>query len=331
MMAHGPRIVVAGAVTSTHRILSGLLRNRANVVGVLGLDPAASRGVSGYTALDPITRDAQLPFATFRKIREPAVLETVRRWEPELLFAVGLSQLLDAELRAVPTLATVGFHPTLLPRGRGRAPLAWLVLNDTEGAATFFVIDDGVDSGPILAQARFSIGESDDASTVRDRIEHAIDVALDDWIPRLREGEWAPVAQDEARASFTGRRGPVDGLVDWSRDASVIARLVRAATRPHPGAYTHARDRVLRIWRATEVDRPVLGVVGRVVAFDEARPVVQTGRGLVRLDETSWDGEDGPAFRLGLPLGYRAQHQIHQLRSRVSELESRLRALEERA
>jgi len=184
--AEGPRIVVAGAVTSTRRILEGLLRNRARVVGALGLDPAASRGVSGYARLDDVAEAAGVPFATFRRIGEPAVLRTVRGWQPDLLFAVGISQLVGPELRAVPTLATVGFHPTVLPRGRGRAPLAWLVLGEREGAATFFVIDDGVDSGPILAQARFAIGEDDDATRVRDRIEAAIDTALDDWIPRLR-------------------------------------------------------------------------------------------------------------------------------------------------
>lgn len=323
-----PRIVVAGAVSSTRRILTTLLRNHADVVGVLGLDPAVSRGVSGYSRLDDIAHEAGVPFAHFRKIGAPDIVETVRSWQPDLLFAVGLSQLVGPELHQVPTKGTIGFHPTLLPRGRGRAPLAWLVLNERAGAATFFVIDDGVDAGPIVAQARFEIDEGDDAGIVMAKIEDAIEVALDDWIPRLDAGEWAPVAQDHDAASITGKRGPVDGLIEWGGDASDLVQLVRAATRPHPGAYTHFRDRVLRVWQATVVDRPVVGVVSRVVDFDEGRPVVQAGEGLLRLDETSWDGGDGPAFSLGMSLGYRAQHQIHQLRSRVAELESRLSALE---
>jgi len=87
---------------------------------------------------------------------------------------------------------------------------------------------------------------------------------------------------------------------------------------------------VLRVWRATVVDRPVTGVIGRVVAFDGDRPVVQTGDGLLRLDETGWDPADPPppTFALGMSLGYRAQHQIHQLRARVAALEARLEALE---
>lgn len=329
-MGRGPRLVVAGAVFSTRRILTNLVQHQANVVGVLGLDPAVSRGVSGYARLDGIAAEADIPFAPFRRMGDPDVIATLRAWEPDVLFAVGLSQLVGPEVRAIPRLGTVGFHPTALPRGRGRAPLAWLVLREREGASTFFVIDEGVDSGPILAQGPFTVAPDDDASTVSVKIEDGIDRALDTWIPRLIEGEWAPVPQDETHASFYGKRSPVDGLIDWSSPAPVIERLVKAATRPHPGAYTHHADRVLRIWRATTIDEPVEGVPSRVVGFDDGRPIVQTGAGLLRLDETSWDGGEGPAFTAGLSLGYRLQHQVHTLRARIASLEARLLALEER-
>jgi len=328
---HSPRIVLAGSVTSSRRTLEALVRHRANLVGVLELTEELAPQVSGFRRLHDVASTAGAPCATFRNINAPEIIEQVRAWQPDLLFVVGLSQLVKPELLSVPTRGCVGFHPTHLPKGRGRAPVAWLTLDGTPGAATFFLMDDGADSGPILVQEPFDVTSADYAEDVVRKTEDALDRALDRWLPALLRGEWNPRPQDDAQATYHGKRGPEDGLIDWREPAERIHALIRAASRPHPGAYTYARRRKLIVWRA-EVDKatPFRGVPGRILDLHPERgALVQCGEGLLWLNEVEWSG-DAPPGRLsvGLKLGVDLEDEIVRLQSEVEALRERIAHLE---
>ncbi len=325
-----PRIVLAGSVGSSRLTLQALLRHRANVVGVLELAPDDPSAISGFARLNDVAAEAGVPCVGFQNINAPEIVAQVREWHPELLFVVGLSQLVKAELLSVPKLACVGFHPTLLPRGRGRAPVAWLVLDAAPGAANFFVMDEGADSGPILVQEPFDVSPTDDAASVTVSLERAIERALNRWLPKLLAGEWNPQPQDEAWATYHSKRAPEDGLIDWSKSAGEIHSLIRATTRPHPGAYSYFKDRKLIVWRA-ELDTatPFRGVIGRVLLNDVRRgSLVQTGDGLLWLSEIEWgDGDTStpPKLAVGQKLGYVVEDEIHRLKARIAELEMRIK------
>jgi len=333
-----PRMVVAGAVVSTRRIVQRLLRHGCSVVGVLGLESAAAPRTSAYCRLDDLAREAGVPYADFHNVNDPESVDIVRRWKPDLLFAVGLSQLLGDELLGLPRLGCVGFHPTWLPEGRGRAPVAWLTMEARSGAASFFLMDQGMDTGPILVQEPYYVGPSDYAGDVVARQMAAIDRALDRWLPQLLSGHWDPVAQDDAQATYYGRRAPEDGLIDWSWPAERIHALIRAASRPHPGAYTYLKGHKLIVWRAEpEHALPWSGVAGRVLLTDAERgALVQTGDGLLWLAEVEDVDADGPApsagaglLRVGTRLGYAPQDEIQRLRRQVTQLQARLARIEE--
>lgn len=325
--ALGPRIVLAGSVGSSRRTLQGLLRHRANVVGVLGLSIQAARKVSGYTRLDDLAHSAGIPYYEFRNINNPDVVATVRSWQPDILFVIGLSQLVREELLSLPTRGCIGFHPTWLPESRGRAPVAWLVLDGRPGAATFFLMDKGVDSGPIFVQEPFYVSSHDYAADVVEKLEAAIDTALDCWLPRLIAGEWNPQPQDGFHASYNGRRAPADGLIDWRLPAVKIHALIRATSHPHPGAYTYVGNRKLIIWRSSlEPKLAYRGVVGRIVHFDSQHGwLVQTGDSLLWLTEVVYaDAEylnPQSELRVGMRLGYVVEDEIFKLKRRLAQLE----------
>jgi methionyl-tRNA formyltransferase len=328
-----PRIALAGSVSFSRVTLEGLLRNRANVVGALGLSASKSANVSDYARMDDIAKQAGIPYADFENINEAGVLEAVRTWKPDLLFVVGLSQLAREQLLAAPSRGCIGFHPTHLPCGRGRAPVAWLTHDGIPGAATFFLMDEGTDSGAILVQEPFPVAKDARSSDVIDEVRAAIGRALDRWIPRLVKGEWNPAPQDHSKATYLGKRGAEDGLIDWSQSALEIDRLVRTAGRPYPGAYTYVKDAKLLIWR-TEVDRSNLhrGVTGRVLEIDgDGAMLVQTGHGRLWLRETEFQANgERPRVAVGTRLGYAAENEIYVLRRRVAELERRIAELAER-
>jgi len=325
------RIVVAGATTSTRLTLDALLCHQADVVGVLQLRPESSRTVTGFEPLETVAGRVGIPCVTFRNINDAPVVEQVRQWQPDLMFVVGLSQLVHRELISLPKLGCIGFHPTFLPAGRGRAPLAWLVLDNGPGAASFFLIDEGADSGSIFEQEPFEVTPEDDAGTIGDKLNAAMIRALDRWLPRLLKGEWNPRPQNELLATWNGRRGPEDGLIDWNQSALQIHALIRAATAPHPGAYTWVGDRRLIVWRAElETRLPWRGVAGRVLMVDRERgALLQTGDGLLWLTEVQFADEATPgltssALKVGQKLGFVVQDELAALRARVADLEQRL-------
>ena len=330
-----PRIVLAGGVESSRLTLGRLLDHGANVAAVLGLHAGAAPNTSGYARLDDLAAAARVPYHDFVSINTPAAVEVARRAAPDLLFVVGLSQLIGPELLALPALGCVGFHPTRLPEGRGRAPVAWLTLEGRGGAATFFAIDQGVDSGPILAQEPFEVSPGDYAADVSRKLYEAMERALDRWLPRLLAGEWSPVPQDEARATYYGRRAPEDGRIDWSASAEEICALVRASSHPHPGGYTFADGVKLLVWKAEPAaGLPWKGAVGRILIRDAGgRWLVQSGRGLVWLSEVQVEapGQDAQRLlRVGRRLGITAEDEVVRLRDSLAAMEQRLSELERR-
>jgi methionyl-tRNA formyltransferase len=316
------RVVVIGAVRSTEVTLRALVRNGLEVVGVLGHEPGDRSAVAGWVDLRRLAGELGLPFRGFLSVNDPDNVRWASALKPDLIFAVGFSQLLEESWLDLPRLGCIGFHPTALPHGRGRAPLAWTVLEMKPGAATFFLMGRGADDGPIFDQVPFRLVEEDDASSVLAKVVEAIDVCLDRWLPELKRGAWNPQPQDERLASWYGRRCPEDGLIDWSHASGAIERLVKASTHPHPGAYSYLGDAKLVIWSAeAECRLPIRGVTGRVLRRDSSgRLLVQCGDGHLWIKEFELVPDGGRGVRVGDKLGYSVQDEINRLRMEVAML-----------
>lgn len=319
------RIAVVGGVGSTAVLVEKLAQHRFDETRVWGFEPGDPTIVSGWTDLRGLAARLGLGFQGFRKVKE--TVPSLTEFAPEIVFVVGLSQLVSPEFLGIAAVGTVGFHPTALPRGRGRAPVAWMALKAESGAANFFVMGEGVDDGPVLVSVPFEVHLDDDAASVTAKVLRAESVALDQWLPTLRARGLVGVAQDESAATWFGRRTPEDGCIDWARPANDVVRLVRASTRPHPGAFTFDGDVVVRIWTASQSGEPIEGVVGRVLAVEsEGSFLVQAGDGPVRVDHWAAALDDWRP-QVGRRLGLSGDVAIHELRSRCADLEEQLRAL----
>jgi methionyl-tRNA formyltransferase len=320
------RIAVIGGVGSTAVLIEKLHEHEFEDLKVWGFVPKDVTQVSGWTNLASLCSKFQFSYQSFARIGE--CVDDIRDFDPDIIFAVGLSQLIPAQVMQAARKGCIGFHPTALPRGRGRAPIAWLILDQVDGAASFFVIREGVDDGPILAQQPFAVTQADDATAVEHKVLAAEAVALDSLLPRLKNGWLDGLEQDHGHASWYGRRTPDDGLIDWYHQAADVARLVRASTHPHPGAFTYCQDEVITILRAEVEIRAEKGVVGRLLSVDATRSfVVQCGQGILRV--TEWKAKNDWSPRVGQKLGYYEETEIHRLRLEVRGLTDRIRKLED--
>jgi methionyl-tRNA formyltransferase len=306
------KVGLIGSVKSSETTLLYLIKHQMNVVGILGFNPGNKENVSGWTDLSKTANKERIPYSDYQKINNKKHLDWMSEKQPDIIFAVGFSQLLSKEWLYLTPLGCIGFHPTCLPKGRGRAPLAWLVLEEKMGASSFFLMGEGTDDGPIFVQETFVIEQEDDALSVGVKIGKAMEVALDKWLPRLKAGEWNPVPQVEMLASWYGKRTPSDGLINWNQSAYFIDRLIKSAAKPHPGAFTFWKDKKVIIWKSKiEENIPIKGVVGRVLISKDQSYLIQCGEGFLWISNI----EDDISFNVGDKLGYNIEYEIYKIKN----------------
>ncbi|OED36855.1 hypothetical protein AB833_25955 [Chromatiales bacterium (ex Bugula neritina AB1)] len=315
------RIVIVGAVQSAEKALCKLIEHKMNVVGVFGFQAASTAHVSGYVDLEVLSAEAGIPFFPFASINQHA--DQLAGLKPDYLFVVGLSQLLKRDLLFIPTQCSIGFHPTKLPQGRGRAPLAWMLLESaSEGAATFFRMTEGADEGEILAQSCYTISGSDNVSSLTDKVLLAMSQALDKLLPEIKSNSVSYTVQDNSKATYYGKRAPEDGCIDWAVSASSIDRLVRATSAPYPGAYTYGSDVKIIINKSEATTSSTKGVVGRILDICEKGFSVQCGDGVLRVIE--YHSVEGWAPIVGQRLGVKVEDELVSIKKRITKLESML-------
>lgn len=297
-----PRIAFAGSVNSSKKVLEKLIQHQMNVVAAYGLSPEVSKNVSGFKDFKKVVEGTSINFKYFEKLNSPEIKKELEDLEVDLFFVVGLSQLVGRELLSIPKFGCIGYHPTKLPQGRGRAAIAWIILGKVTPAATFFLMDEGADSGHIIAQEEVELQGDEYPQEVIAKIVEKIDGILDVLLPAIKQGTISYKVQNHEHATYLGKRNPSDGLINWTDSAENIERLVRAVSKPLPGAITFLDDAEIIIWRAkVRNDIPIVGVEGRVVKVLESTFIVQTGQGLLEIIE--FEGVDFNLIREGKMVG----------------------------
>ncbi|HJQ47131.1 MAG TPA: methionyl-tRNA formyltransferase [Amycolatopsis sp.] len=245
------RIVFIGAVHEARPALAALLADpRAQVVTVVTPPAERARRLSGAVDLAEVAGQHGVPVLRAHDINAPEFVQAVRALEPDLLVVVGWTRLLGPALLSVPPRGCVGFHASLLPRHRGRAPVNWAILRgETRTGNTMMFLDPGVDTGDIIDQRPVPIGDDDTCATVYERIGAAGALMLATHLPALLAGTAPRRPQDPGDGQMLPRRTPDMGVLDWARPARAVHDWVRALTDPYPGAFSTLGDRRVMIWR----------------------------------------------------------------------------------
>lgn len=218
------------------------------VVGVYSM-PDKPRGRGHQTCCTPVKERALargIPVATppsFR--RDPGAVETLRALKPDFLAVVAYGLILPADVLAIPRLAPVNLHASLLPKYRGPSPIhAALLAGDAETGNTVMLMNEKMDEGDMLAVDRLPIGEDESLSSLHDRLSAAGGPLLAQTLKAFAAGKVQPQPQDHSLATYTAKISPEIARLDWSRSARELSCLVRAMT-PCPGAwFEHEGNRI---------------------------------------------------------------------------------------
>lgn len=188
------------------------------------------------------------------KIRTAAFVEELKSYRPDLLVVAAYGRILPPAVLGAPALMPINVHASLLPRHRGASPItASILAGDAEAGVTIMLMDEGLDTGPMLAQRSIPIAPDDTTGSLTGKLSHLGAELLLETLPRWVAGTITPQPQDDAQATHTGLLKKEDGIIDWQLPAEVLARQVRAYI-PWPGASTTWRGKMLKIQQATALE-----------------------------------------------------------------------------
>jgi methionyl-tRNA formyltransferase len=279
-------------------------------------DKASGRGRERKPPPTKLIAEARgIPVLQPRRIREPECEAALRELRPEAQVVVAYGQILPKGVIEIPPFGTVNVHGSLLPRLRGAAPIQWAIEQGLqETGVTTMLIDEGLDTGPILLARRLKVEPEETASELEPRLARLGAEVLLDTLSGLSAGTIRPTPQDPAQASHAPLIHKEDGRLDWTRRADTLARRVRAF-HPWPGTQTRLAGRSLRVLRARAHEGQGRGgEPGTVLNVDRGGVLVACGEGtallLLEVQPDSRRAMDAASFAAGARLHAGARFEV---------------------
>ena len=281
-----------------HDLLEHILNSNFNISIVFSYDDNKKKIYSDYTSFDEITKKFNIPHKKVFNINDEENISILKKIQPDILLVMGWSQLLKQKIIEIPKIGVIGSHPTELPKYRGRAPIPWTILKELKKSAlTFFWIDSGTDSGDILDQQFFNISD-DDAFSLYKKITKLGKQMLENNLKKFDNNIFPRLTQDKTQfIENWEKRTPEDGIIDWSKSAHEILKLIRATTHPYPGAFAFFDGSKLKIWKAEKSNENNFSP-GKITEITDKGVKIGTGNGMLILKIVSLNDDDVSPIQL---------------------------------
>ncbi len=299
--------VFAGTPAFSVGTLAALVDSPHSVAGVLTQpDRKAGRGRKlRYSAVKEFALQRQLNLYQPETLKSPESQAWLKALAPDVMVVIAYGLILPSQVLAIPRLGCINVHASLLPRWRGAAPIQRaLIAGDRQTGVTIMQMDEGLDTGDILAQASCSIEATDTAGTLHDRLAALGATLLLQALQRLEQGELKAEPQQEAQACYADKITKAEAEIDWHDSAEQIDRQVRAFN-PVPVAWTRYQDKVIRIWQSRPVAHDYPVAPGTIVRADKKGLIVAAGRHGLQIERLQMQGRkavDAAAFTNAYPI-----------------------------
>jgi methionyl-tRNA formyltransferase len=243
------------------------------------------------TAVADAAAEMDLPLLEVDRVRDGEGFEALDSLDPDAIVVVAYGEILTPDVLDIPRLGAVNVHFSLLPRWRGAVPVQRAIIEgDGSTGVTVMLMDEGLDSGPILSTAETTIGPEEDAGSLGSRLSALGAPLLVETLRGLDEGTVAPRSQDHNAATYASKLLPDERTIDWDQPADAVVRKVRAFA-PDPGAVTTFRQGRLKVLvarvhpDASRMPADVSGP-GAFLGWDR-NPLIHAWPGVVELVEVA--------------------------------------------
>jgi methionyl-tRNA formyltransferase len=225
-----------------------------------------------------------VPLVQPASLKKPEAVAEMESLRPDVIVVAAFGQILPQSVLALPRYGCLNIHPSLLPRFRGASPVAAAILaGDEFTGVSIMLLDEGMDTGPVLARLQIPVAGTDTADTLAAKLSRLGAQLLLEVLPRWLGGELTPRPQDESLASYCPPISKEAGEIDWQLAATSIWRRVRAYS-PWPGSYTSWQGKRLKIIEAVPLPGEAGTRAGQVVTLSGGGGAafgVATGEGVL--------------------------------------------------
>lgn len=286
------RIVFFGTPDAAVPALESFLRDEAAEVVAVVTNPDRPSGRGHRLQPPPVKVAAEAAGVDVWQPERPReVLGDLRRLEVDACAVVAYGSILPADVLEAGGRGFVNLHFSLLPAWRGAAPVQHsLLAGETRTGVTCFVLEAGMDTGPVLARAETGVLADEAAGELITRLAVLGAPVLVDAVRGLVEGTMTPQPQDHEKATLAPKITPDDARLQWTQSAVRISNAVRAFN-PMPGAWTTLRGERLKVHRVSVAEDHPEAEPGTVAAGTETGPLVACGDGAVVLTEVQPAGK----------------------------------------
>ncbi|MBK8551331.1 MAG: methionyl-tRNA formyltransferase [Ignavibacteria bacterium] len=244
--------------------------------------------------ISDLLKENQIPFSIKKKLAD-ADYTNIKESNLDFIIVSGWRTLIDTKVIEHVKFGLIAAHQSLLPKYRGFAPTQWAIINgETETGVTLFLIEDGeTDSGRIIGQKVIPIEDDEYAIDLDNKIVRCTTELILEFIDNYKNDKITFREQDESKATYTCKRIPEDGRIDWTRSSAEVYNLIRALAHPFPGAFCYYKEECYHIRKASpgESNLKIFSgcIPGRVIKISKSGIEVLCGTGTLLIAE--WENK----------------------------------------
>lgn len=303
------RVVFMGTPDFAVGTLEELIKAGHEVIGVV-TQPDKPKGRGKTLMPTPVKEVAlkyQIPVYQPKKVREKEFTEALRNLSPDVIVVAAFGQIITKEILEIPRFGCINVHASLLPAYRGAAPIQWAVINgEKESGVTIMQMDEGLDTGDMIDKVVVPLAQDETGGSLFDKLSQAGARLCVKVLKDLEEGKAVREKQpEESTTPYASMISKKMGEINWSQPAGSIEQLIRGLD-PWPSAYTKLQGKTLKLWKARVVEeKQEKGQPGEVVQVEKEAFFVQTGEGILKIEELQMEGKkrmDTGAFLRGFQL-----------------------------
>lgn len=289
------KIVYMGTPDFAVAPLAALVENGYEVEAVI-TQPDKPKGRGKTMMPTPVKEEAlkhEIPVLQPVKVRDPEFVEKLKCLAPDIIVVAAFGQIIPKSILDMPKFGCINIHASLLPKYRGAAPIQQAVIDgEKESGVTIMKMGMGLDTGDMISQAVVTLSEDETGGSLFDRLAETGASLLIQTIPSIENGTATYTKQpEESPTPYAAMITKKMGLLDFSRNAEVLERLVRGMN-PWPSAYTYLNNKTLKVWKAVVEDAESGKVApGTIVGVDKKGIHVACGEKILVLQEVQLEGK----------------------------------------
>ena len=288
------KILFMGTPEISAITLKKLVERNKNVTAVItGEDKPRGRGkIMTPTPTKAVACQMNIPVYTPKTLRDGTFFSLLNQLSPDIIVVVAYGKILPPEVINYPKYGCINLHVSLLPKYRGAAPMQRAIMNgEKETGVTIMYMDEGLDTGDIIASRKFPISDTDDFESIHDRSLEIGSELLCDTLDAIAIGKADRVKQDSSLATYAAKVEKEDCKIDFSLDAKTIDFRIRGVT-PIPGAFAYLNGAMLKICKATPIEAK--GKIGEVIDVNSSKEgsfTVACGKGALLVSSVIPEGK----------------------------------------